>query len=111
MLTFTNTSLSNLVVLATLSSSVVSTSIETENYLTPMLEANFEHHFHIADWRENAFNRPHDYSFHNKDAEKINSMISLSKSLLEKSKDIESEFVDIVNDNFWDLIWYEIRGF
>lgn len=104
MLIYTNTSLSNLVVLATLSSSVVSTNLETESHLTPMSEAKFEHHFYISDWRDNAFNKSYDYSFHNEDVDKINTMISFTKNLLENSRDIENEFVDIVNDNFWDLI-------
>ena len=104
MLTNSNTSLSNLVILATLSSSVVGLSYETESYLTPQHEAKFEHHANIADWKDNAFNSSFDYSFHNEDVEKINTMVSFTKNLLENSKDIESEFVDIVNDNFWDLM-------
>ena len=31
-------------------------------------------------------------------------IINFSKYLVEKSKNIDSEFVDIVNDHFWDLI-------
>lgn len=103
MLTNTNTSLSNLVILASLSSSVLILSHETEN-LTPQNEAKFENHVTIADWKDNAFNQAYDYSFHNEDVEKLNTMISFTQNLLENSKDIESEFVDIVNDNFWDLI-------
>lgn len=104
MLTNTNTSLSNLVILATLSSSVVSLNHVTESYLTPQLKAKFEHRVDIADWKDNAFNKSYDYSFHNVDVEKINTMISFTRNLLDNSKDIESEFVDIVNNNFWDLI-------
>lgn len=104
MLTYSNTSLSNLVILATLSSSVVSLSHETESYLNPQLEAKFEHHSNIADWKDNAFNSSFDYSFHDEDTEKINTMVSFTEKLLKNSKDIDSEFVDIVNDNFWDLI-------
>ncbi len=104
MLTSTNTSLSNLVVLATLSSSVVSLNYDSEYYIASIPEANFEHHIDIADWKDKAFNESYDYSFHNEDVEKLNTMISFTKNLLENSKDIESEFVDIVNDHFWDLI-------
>ncbi len=100
----TNSSLSNLVILATLSSSVVSLNHETESYLTPQNEAKFEHHVDIADWKDKAFKESYDYSFHNEDVDKMNTMILFTKNLLENSKDIESEFVDIVNDNFWDLI-------
>ncbi|MEA3446760.1 MAG: hypothetical protein U9R19_18750 [Bacteroidota bacterium] len=104
MLTNSNTSLSNLIIFATLSSSVVSLSHDTESYLTPQTEAQFEHHVDIADWKDRAFKESLDYSFHNEDIEKINTMISFTQNLLKNSKDIESEFVDIVNDNFWDLI-------
>lgn len=38
------------------------------------------------------------------DIEKINSIIDVSRKLISKSIDIDSEYVDIVNDNFWDLI-------
>lgn len=38
------------------------------------------------------------------DAIKMNALISITMNLLENSTNIESEFVDIVNDNFWDLI-------
>ncbi|MBK0370567.1 hypothetical protein [Flavobacterium agrisoli] len=104
MLTKTNTSLSNLVILATLSSSVVNFSYEMESSLTPQLDTKIEHHVNIADWRDNAFNSSFDYSLHNENDEKINTIISFTKNLLENSTDIESEFVDIVNDNFWELI-------
>lgn len=104
MLTNSNTSLSNLVILETFSSSVLSLTHETESYLTPKHEATFKHYEDIADWRDKAFNKSFDYSFHNEDVEKINTIISFTKNLLDNSKDIESEFVDIVNDNFWDLI-------
>ncbi|MCK9450847.1 MAG: hypothetical protein M0Q90_04090 [Bacteroidales bacterium] len=100
----TNTALSNLVVLATLSSSVVSLNSETESCITPQHEVTFEYQVEIANWRDKAFNHSSDYSFHNEDVEKINTLISFTQNLLENSKDIESEYVDIVNANFWDLI-------
>lgn len=95
----------NLIILATLSSSVVNLSYETESYLTPRYEAKYELHIEtIADWKAKSFNSSPNYSFHNEDVAKINTIISFTKNLLEKSKDIESEFVDIVNENFWSLI-------
>ena len=104
MLTNTNTLLSTLAIFATLGSSTISLSHDTESYLTPSTEAKFEHYVNIADWKYKAFNASYDYSFHNENVEKINTMISFTQNLLENSKNIESEFVDIVNDNFWDLI-------
>ena len=99
-----NTSLSNLVILVTLSSSVVNLNYDAESYLTPQIESKFEQHVNIADWKDRAFNDSPDYSFHNEDVEKMNTIISFTQNLLENSKDIEREFVDIVNDNFWGLI-------
>jgi len=104
MLTKTNTSLSNLVILATLSSSVVSFSHEADDLSTPQLKPEIENYMEISDWRDKAFNQSYDYNLHDKDVDKLNTMISFTKNLLENSTDIESEFVDIVNENFWDLI-------
>jgi|GEM_PF-1293871 len=101
----TNTSIPNLLFLATLSSSVVSLNLGIENYLAPQIEAKIEFCVDdIADWKDKAFKDSNDYNFRNEDVEKINTIISFTQNLLENSKDIESEFVDIVNDNFWDLI-------
>ncbi|SFD87182.1 hypothetical protein [Thermophagus xiamenensis] len=104
MLSNLNTSLSNLAIWATFSSSVVSISLEGESYLTPQFDVKFEHHVNIADWKDNAFNQSFDYSFHNEEIEKINTIISFTRNLLKNSKDIDNEFVEIVSSNFWDLI-------
>ncbi len=46
-----------------------------------------------------------DYSFYSSSDElKINSLISFSSKLLMNSKDIESDFVELINKNFWDLL-------
>ncbi len=101
----TNTSLSNLLILVTLSSSsLVGLTHETESYLMPKQEITFKYSSDIAEWKDNAFNQTPDYNFHDENMEKISVIISFTSNLLEKSKDIENEFVDIVNDNFWDLI-------
>ncbi len=105
MLTNSNISLSNLIVLVTtFSSSFINSNFEIENYLTPQYKMKLEHLDNIADWKNNAFNTSYNYSFHNENTEKINTMILFTKNLLKNSKDIDNEFVDIVNDNFWDLI-------
>lgn len=36
--------------------------------------------------------------------EKIETIIDFSRTLLENSKDIESEIAELVNEHFWDLI-------
>lgn len=40
----------------------------------------------------------------NTEIEKIETIIDFSRTLLENSKDIESEIAELVNEHFWDLI-------
>lgn len=58
----------------------------------------------IQNWGRNAFNPSTVYSFVSNDDDRIQTIINFSRSLLENTKDIDSEFVDIVNEKFWDLI-------
>lgn len=105
MLRSTNSSLSNIVLMATLSASVVSLGHEAEGYLTPQKEATYtQHAADIANWRDNAFSAPYDSSLHLEDYDKVMTMINFTTNLLNNTENIDSEFVDIVNDNFWDLI-------
>ncbi|WP_296618866.1 hypothetical protein [Marivirga sp.] len=87
-----------------MSSSVVTLNLETDNYLTPQQETKYGNQIIVDDWKDNAFNKSSDYQLYDENSEKIDTMISFTKNLLNNSKDIENEFVDIVNDNFWDLI-------
>lgn len=105
MWTNTNTLLSNLKLTTPLSSSVSNMNLGTENYPTLQIPPKSEYSEDISSsWRDEAFNMSDIYNFHNEDNEKINTIVSFTQNLLENSQDIESEFVDIVNDNFWDLI-------
>jgi hypothetical protein len=104
MLTNSTTALSNLVIFATLSSSVVNLTHEAENHLTPQNEASYGHEVVIADWKDNAFNSSFDYTIQNENSERVDTIVSFTENLLNNSKDIENEFVDIVNENFWDLV-------
>ncbi len=45
-----------------------------------------------------------DYQLQDESMEKLQTIIDFSKKVLQNTKDIDSEFVDIVNDNFWELI-------
>lgn len=42
--------------------------------------------------------------FLNEDKEKLQTIIDFSNKVLQNTKNIDSEFVKIVNDNFWELI-------
>jgi hypothetical protein len=99
-----NSTLTNLMLLATISSSVISLSYDSPDSLMPMHEATYTHMINIAEWKDNAFNTLPDYSLPNEEQEKIQTIIGFSHQVLSNSTDIESEYVDIVNENFWDLI-------
>lgn len=102
--TNSNTLLTNWFFLVTISSSVISLPYDTSNFLIPKVEAKYSHHFNIADWKDNAFNKSPDYNLHNEDSERILTIVEFSKKILKNTIDIESEYVDVVNENFWDLI-------
>lgn len=99
-----NSSLSNLVMLATLSSSVISLSYDDSSNLLPEVEVQYQHHFNVADWKENAFNVSSDYTIQDEYAEKVQAIIGFSKKVLDNSTDLDSEYLEIVNENFWDLV-------
>ena len=101
--TNTYNSLANIVLLATISSSVISLSYDSDN-LIPKMNHNYSFQNNIADWKDFAFNQSVEYQLQDESMEKLQTIIDFSKKVLQNTKDIDSEFVDIVNDNFWELI-------
>jgi len=99
----TNNSLANIVLLATISSSVISLPYDTDN-LIPKMNHNYWHENNIADWKDNAFNQSFDYQIPDEDMIKLQTIIEFSERILVNTKDIDSEFVDIVNEKFWELL-------
>lgn len=101
--TNTYNSLANIILLATISSSVISLSYDSDA-LIPEMNHNYNFQINIADWKDNAFNQSVDYQLQDENIEKLQTIIDFSKKVLQNTKDIDSEFVDIVNENFWELI-------
>ncbi len=101
--TNSNLSVNNLILFASISSSILSMSYDSET-LIPQKEANYNYEHSLVDWKDDAFNHTYNYSFQDVNNVKIKSIIELSKKLMDKSHDIDNEFVDIVNEKFWDLI-------
>lgn len=99
-----NSSFANLILLATISTSVISLPYESKDSLLTNHEVNYNHMKSIAEWKDSAFNALPDYSTQKEDESKIQTIIGFSHKVLSESTDIDSEFVDIVNDNFWDLV-------
>jgi uncharacterized protein YdgA (DUF945 family) len=95
-------SLTSVVLLATISTSVISLTYEFEKSI-PKMNYDFKHQNDIADWKDIAL-RQSDYQFQDESIEKLQIIIDFSNKVIQNTKDIDSEFVDIVNKNFWELI-------
>lgn len=95
--------LTNIIVLVAMSSTVVSLPYDVDSIIP---QHNYDYHYedNISDWKDKAFNSSSDYQMHDESFVKIQTIIEFSKRVLANTKDIDSEYVDIVNDNFWDLI-------
>jgi hypothetical protein len=70
----------------------------------PVANYDYNHLDSIAEWKENAFNLTPSFKLQDEHLIKFQAIIEFSKKVLINSKDIDSEFVDIVNENFWELI-------
>lgn len=98
----TNT-LADIVLPVTISTSEFHLPYDSDT-LIPKMNHNLNYQRDIADWKDNAFVQSGDYQWQNKNAEKFQTIVDFSKKVLQNTKDIDSEFVDIVNKNFWELI-------
>lgn len=57
----------------------------------------------IVEIMDKLTDQPSDFS-ESKDIERIETILDFSRTLMENSKDIDSEIVELVNDHFWELI-------
>ncbi len=72
--------------------------------LIPDEEVKYEIMKNFSDWKDSAFNPITSNTVVIEDVEKIQTIIEFSRKVLADSTDIDNEYVDIVNENFWDLI-------
>lgn len=93
----------NIIFLSTLSASVVSLSYGTETLIS---QANYHYiyQYHIDNWIDSVFVQGSKHQFFNQVTERTQALIDFSKRLIDNTKDIDSEFVNVVNENFWELI-------
>jgi len=70
----------------------------------PKEKGSYAVNTNISDWSKNIFSPSTQYAFVDEDVEKINTIINFTKIMIENTKDMDAEFVDIVNDHFWDLV-------
>jgi hypothetical protein len=95
--------LGNIIIFVALSSSVVSLPYEHDE-LIPSMNYQYPYQDNISNWKENSFNNFEGYLTQNVDARNILAILEFSNKILRDSQDIDIEFVEIVNQNFWELI-------
>ncbi len=101
----TNTTLSNFLIIASLSSSSLINSDYLSNNLFPQKNISGYHlQASMFDWKDMAFNTSGQYTILDEETEKIDIMLHFTKNLLTTSVDLESEIIDLVNENFWNLL-------
>lgn len=96
-------SLANVILMATLSASVVSLPFNFDSMI-PKINHNYVCPNDIANWKDNAIIPSYEYQQFSNDEENLQIIIEFSRKVIDNTKDIDREFVDIVNDKFWDLI-------
>ena len=101
----TNSSItSSVIILATVSTSVLTLSYE-EDRLTALSKLGHDDK-NLLVVKSNPYYEEvkGDYLIDHDSSYKESTIVEFSKKLIDNSLDIDSEFVDIVNENFWDLI-------
>lgn len=83
---------------------------------TAIVPFNYQNYDKIAPTTEVAFNFPPDKSWHYNsiskedsylnvlENEKIGIIMNFSQDLIDNSTELDAEFIQIVNNNFWDLL-------
>ena len=99
-----NHQLSTLSIVLSLSSSM--TNLDSDNNILEFDKMNKLDYIqdNIEDWREKAFNSTANYDLGKDDIDKFDTLVHFTNNLIQKSKDLDSDFVEVVNDNFWDLV-------
>lgn len=87
-----------------MSSSVLNIDYLTGNLLPQKIFTEVHQQSQLSDWKDRAFNLSTQYTILDDETEKINILIQFSKKLMVRSVDLDSEIVDMVNENFWELL-------
>lgn len=98
----TNTNLKGLVLMTAISSAIVPLNYESYDKITPTIESAYNF---LPDrtWQYNSIFIEDNY-VNVLENEKQEIVLNFSQDLISNSTELDSEFVEIVNDNFWNLL-------
>src|SRR5690625_2833514 len=99
----TANSLKNLIIMTTLSTSVMSAYdaqllVPEKNYSEP------DRIDDVADMMDTVFDQPPQYTYHDENQSRFQAVEDFARKVHANTKDIDNEFVEVVNENFWDII-------
>jgi len=101
----TSSNITNLLLLTALSSSAISLGYENNQNIAPseMAQYNFKE---TKTWSYSSMPENNEYSVSNFSQEqiKIDTIVRFSNELVGNNESLDSEFSQIVNDNFWDIL-------
>lgn len=98
----TSSNLTNLILLTAISSTTLSLDYGIDDFSIAPTE-NIEYSVNNKSvWQYSSVS--HDYNYSSVDEDKINIIVDFAKELVSNSENLNSEFSDIVNDNFFDLL-------
>ncbi len=76
------------------------TNIDSENYPIEI----FQNHPEGISYKLSEYSGLDIESYSRVEEKKIQTILKFAENLISNSQDMDGEFVDIVNENFWDLI-------
>ncbi|NEW79844.1 MAG: hypothetical protein GZ086_10565 [Gelidibacter sp.] len=98
----TSTNLKGLVLMTAISSAIVPLNYESYDKITPTVEAIYNSAPDRA-WQYNSISIGGNY-VNVLENEKLEIVLNFSQDLISNSTELDIEFVEIVNDNFWNLL-------
>lgn len=100
----TSSNIRSLILLSALSSSILPVSYEINRSITPSIEATYKFD-KATTWDYREIDNKSNFELNNRiETEKMNIILSFSKELVDNLTEMDSEFIEIVNSNFWDLL-------
>ena len=100
----TNASICNLLFLATISGSSVNLGYDTNNLIPGINMVSDIQTQNIEDWKMNVLNLSPWYTIMEDESEKLAILFRFSQKLVDYGVDLDSDIVEMVNENFWDLL-------
>lgn len=99
-----SSTLTNVLIAASLGSTALSMPIAENWPYIPTSKSEISAHGLSFEGNDNVYEGHLEYRLVWEDSDKLQTIFNFSNKIIENTSDMDQEFLDIVNDNFWDLI-------